>query len=53
VRQLADPRPADPSVTRELDSYRNLSGDWTSWKYVRGVCAQLAEAILAVGGDSE
>jgi hypothetical protein len=50
VRQLADPRPADPSVTRELDSYRNLSGEWTSWKHVRRVCAELAEAILAVGG---
>lgn len=49
VRQLADPRPADPSVTRELDSYRNLSGEWTSWRHVRKVCAQLAEAILAVG----
>lgn len=46
VRQLADPRPADPSVTRELDSYRNLSTEWTNWKHVRGVCAQLADAIL-------
>lgn len=51
VRQLSDPRPADPSVTRELDSYRNLSGEWTSWKYVRGVCAKLAEAILDAGGE--
>ena len=52
VRQLSDPRPADPSVTGELDSYRNLSGEWTSWKYVRGVCAELADAILAVGGGT-
>ena len=51
VRQLSDPRPADPSVTKELDSYRNLSGDWTDWKYVRDVCAQLADAILVAGED--
>lgn len=50
LRQLADPRPADPSVTRELDSYRNVSGKWTSWKHVRGVCAELADAILNAGG---
>lgn len=51
VRQLADPRPADPSVTRELDAYRNLSGEWTNWNYVRGVCSELAEAILEAGSD--
>jgi hypothetical protein len=51
VRQLSDPRPTDPSVTRELDSYRNLSGEWTSWKYVRGVCASLADAILEAEGE--
>jgi hypothetical protein len=50
VRQLSDPRPADPSVTRELDSYRNLSGDWTSWRYVRGVCAELADVIFESEG---
>ena len=53
VRQLSDPRPADPSVTRELDSYRNLSGEWTSWKHVRDVCAQLGEAILGVEREQE
>lgn len=47
ARQLADPRPADPSVTRELDSYRNLSGRWTDWSHVRSACAELAGAILA------
>lgn len=47
VRQLADPRPADPSVTRELDSYRNLSGEWTSWTRVRSFCGELAEQILS------
>lgn len=52
VRQLSDPRPADKSVTRELDSYRNLSGEWTSWRYVRGVCSSLADAILDAGGEA-
>lgn len=51
VRQLADPQPADPSVTRELEAYRNLSGEWTSWSHVRGVCAELADAILVVGSE--
>lgn len=46
VRQLADPRPADPSVTRELDSYRNLAAEWTDWTHVRSVCGALAVAIL-------
>lgn len=51
ARQLADPRPADPSVTRELDSYRNLTEQWTDWSHVRGVCAELAGAVLAAGGE--
>ena len=51
VRQLADPRPADASVTRELDSYRNLAAEWTDWKHVRSVCAALATAILEQGGQ--
>ncbi len=50
-RQLADPRPADPSVTGELDSYRNLTGEWTSWRHVREVCAELADAILGIEGE--
>lgn len=52
VRQLSDPRPADASVTRELDSYRNLSGEWTDWKHVRRVCRRLADAILVAGGGA-
>lgn len=52
VRQLSDPRPADPSVTRELDSYRNLTGDLTSWKRVRAVCATLADAIFDAWGET-
>ncbi len=53
ARQLADPRPADPSVTRELDAYRNLSGEWTDWKHVRRVCGELADAMLLARGKEQ
>jgi hypothetical protein len=46
TRQLADPRPADPSVTLQLSSYRNLDERWADWSDVRGACRQLALAIL-------
>lgn len=42
ARQLADPRPRDPSVTRQLDAYRNLAARWTDWGEVRSVCQQVA-----------
>ncbi len=54
VRQLSDPRPADASVTRELDRYRNLVTRWTDWGEVRGVCRAVAAAMserLAVAAD--
>jgi hypothetical protein len=46
ARQLADPRPADVSVTRQLASYRNLDERWTDWKTVRAACKELAVAML-------
>jgi hypothetical protein len=46
VRQLADPRPKDSSVTRQLDAYRNLVVRWTDWGEVRSVCRQLAAEML-------
>jgi hypothetical protein len=46
VRQLADPRPKDSSVTRQLDSYRNLASRWRDWDEVRSVCGQLAAEML-------
>jgi hypothetical protein len=46
VRQLADPRPKDPSVTRQLGAYRNLAARWTDWKEVRSVCGELAAGML-------
>lgn len=49
VRQLADPRPKDASVTRQLDQYRNLAPRWTNWNEVRSVCMEVAATML----DSE
>jgi hypothetical protein len=46
ARQLADPRPKDASVTRQLDAYRNLASRWTDWGQVRSVCRQLAAEML-------
>jgi hypothetical protein len=46
ARQLADPRPADASVTRQLEAYRNLTPRWTDWKRVRAACRDLATAML-------
>jgi hypothetical protein len=46
ARQLADPRPADASVTRQLAAYRNLKPRWTDWKQVRAACRELATAML-------
>lgn len=48
ARQLADPRPADASVTRQLDSYRNLAPRWHDWQQVRAVCRELAGAVLEI-----
>ena len=50
TRQLADPRPKDASVTRQLDAYRNLASRWTDWGEVRSVCAQLAVEMLEAEG---
>lgn len=46
ARQLADPRPKDSSVTRQLDAYRNLAPRWTDWAEVRSVCQELAAGML-------
>ncbi|MEV0434065.1 hypothetical protein [Nocardia sp. NPDC050413] len=50
ARQLADPRPADPSVTQQLAAYRNLDHKWHDWNRVRDRCREVAIA-LAGGGD--
>lgn len=47
VRQLSDPRPSDPSVTRELDRYKAVTTPWQDWDAVTDVLARLAEKMLA------
>ena len=45
ARQLADPRPADASVTDQLDAYRNLAAEWHDWARVRAACRELARMM--------
>ena len=46
ARQLADPQPADRSVTRELPRYKNLDPRWHDWSAVTAACRRLAGAML-------
>lgn len=46
ARQLADPRPKDVSVTRQLGAYRNLGARWTDWNEVRATCQDIATLML-------
>jgi hypothetical protein len=46
ARQLADPQPADRSVTRELPRYKNLDARWHDWSNVTAACRRLAAAML-------
>jgi hypothetical protein len=46
VRQLADPRPRDDRVTRELSSYKALDERWQDWSAVRAVLGALAEGMV-------
>jgi hypothetical protein len=52
ARQLGDPTPADVSVTRQLEAYRNLAPRWRDWRQVRRVCRELAAAMLEVEVES-
>jgi hypothetical protein len=45
ARQLADPRPRDPAVTRQLAAYKSLAGRWRDWATVTAVLADLAERM--------
>lgn len=46
ARQLADPRPADSSVTGQLDHFRNLAPEWSDWRRVRQASLDLAVGML-------
>lgn len=47
ARQLADPRPADSSVTKQLASYRRLRKRWTDWSAVTEVLGDVAAAMVS------
>jgi hypothetical protein len=51
ARQLADPQPADSSVTSQLGAYRNLATRWADWGEVRRVCRTVAAAMIDRGQD--
>lgn len=42
ARQLADPRPRDPAVIRQLASYKRLDPRWHSWQAVTDTLADVA-----------
>ena len=46
VRQLADPRPADASVIKQLSSYRRLRKRWSDWSAVVNVLRTLAARMV-------
>jgi len=48
ARQLADPRPRDEAVTRQLDRYRQLDARWHDWNVVVAVCRGVAARMLEV-----
>jgi hypothetical protein len=50
ARQLADARPKDVAVTRQLTSYRKLDKRWTEWDEVRRVLSDVADAMMENDG---
>jgi hypothetical protein len=45
VRQLADPRPRDSQVTKQLSTYKALEARWHDWGTVKAVLGDLAERV--------
>lgn len=52
VRQLADPRPADARVTRELAQYKKLAPRWHEWSATVEICEVLAGMLLRPRDDT-
>lgn len=46
ARQLAEPAPADSSVTKQLPSYRRLRKRWSEWGAVTDVLAEVATRMV-------
>lgn len=53
ARQMADPRPADSSVIRELAAYRNLDPQWHDWNRVREQCLSVAIDMTEADHDTD
>ncbi|MGH9281178.1 MAG: hypothetical protein ACRD12_24215, partial [Acidimicrobiales bacterium] len=53
ARQFADPRPKDPSVTKDLSSYKQLDPRWHDWAAVvqtlRDVAVAMVDAVPEPG----
>jgi hypothetical protein len=47
ARQLADRRPRDPDVTRQLAAYKGLDPKWHDWKSVRTVLRRVAVEMVS------
>ncbi|HUZ41968.1 MAG TPA: hypothetical protein VMU68_11340 [Acidimicrobiales bacterium] len=50
--QLADPRPSDSSITKNLGAYKRLTRQWHDWDEVRAVCAQIAVEMCTEPEDA-
>jgi len=50
--QLADPRPTDPSNTKNLRHYKRLDRQWRDWDQVRAVCAEVANLMTTLRSES-
>lgn len=46
IRQLSDPRPADPSAIGQLGSYRRLHQRWSEWNAVTEVLGEVASRMV-------
>jgi hypothetical protein len=47
VRQLSEPRPADPSVIEQLSSYRRLRKRWSDWGTVTEILGEVAARMVS------
>lgn len=50
ARQLAEPRPKDVSVTRQLRRYKNLDPRWSDWDEVTRVLAEVSDRMYRTEG---
>lgn len=46
LRQLAEPRPRDVTVTRELNAYKGLDQRWHDWSTITSLLRRLASEML-------